>query len=336
MKANTFRVTLECVKGSVPPDSDSVEVTGPTLRTSDGHWWSEATLQDATLDHMVLPYSPLRSIVKTLDDDEDLQIIPNGATCRVKASTALWQLNLLNVPTEPLPDFSPLNTIEASGYTLLEAHRRLKHLIHPCLSRPGLMWAGTDYDHHLVIGDGSRLGGYHTDINGLELPTLTLSEIWRILGIRMSEKVTFTIGEKNILVALRDTRFHTTLPQGPRFDIGYCNDVRSSVIEDPQVIKTSCSDLLRAINQVKVTAGESIVKISSSNGNLILASTDSNGNKSASKIEAHGNLREVMTLNIDHLGSATEVLSDELMVLKVCKSAVEVSDGEGWEIIVRR
>jgi hypothetical protein len=335
MKAKTFRMSLECVRGSVLPQLDCVEITGSTLRASDCNCWAEATLQEPISGQAVLPYSKLRSIVRTLDEGDDIEIELDGAICRVKVSTALWQLNLLNTSIEPLPEFPVINTIEASGYNLLEAHKSLKHLIHTDLSRPGLMWAWTNENQELVIGNGTSLGGYHTGIGGIELPTILLTEIWRILGVHLSEKVTFHIGEKYIHAMMRDTHFHATLPNAPRFETDWYHKVRN-LLEDPQVIRMSRSDLLRAINQVKVTAYDSTAMLAPANGNLLLASKDEHGNKSGSRIEAFGILKEPISLNIDYLSSGADALTDELITVKVCKSVVEVSDTKGWEIIFRR
>jgi hypothetical protein len=285
---------------------------------------------------MTLPYSKFRSIVRTLDEKDEIEIQPNGPTCRIKVPGTLWQLNLLNVPTEPPPYFPVINTIEASGYALLEAYKSLKHLIRTDLSRPGLMWAWTNEDYQLVIGDGSRLAGHQTGIKDLELPLIVLSEICRILTAHLSEKVTFQIGEKHIRATMRDAYFQAMLPTGPRFEVDWYNKVRNLLDEDPQVIKLSRSDLLRAINQVRITAGESTLKLTPGNGGLILMTKDEHGNISASKIETSGSLKEPITLDIDHLTEAIEPLTEELIAIKVCKSAVEVSDKTQWEIIMKR
>ena len=93
---------------------------------------------------------------------------------------------------------------------------------------------------------------------------------------------------------------------------------------------------MRAINQVGITAGESTLKLTPGNGGLILMTKDEYGNKSASKIEASGSLKEPISLNIDHLAEAIEVLTEELITIKVCRSVVEVSDKTQWEIIMKR
>ena len=336
MKSTFFKVPLECVRGSVLGLHDSVEITGPTLRASNGVWWAETTLQEPIPGHAVLPYSKLRSIFKALDDDDKISIEIDGATCRVKTEFAAWRLNLLNIPIEPLPEFTPISTIVASGCALLDAHKRLKHLVHTELSKPGLLWAWTNEKKELVIGDGLRLGGCHIGTEGLELPTLVLMEIWHILGVRQSENVTFQIGEKCIRAKMRDTYFQFTIPSGPRFETDWYNQVKNALNEDPQIIRLSRSELLHAINHVKVTAADSTVKAGSANGHLILTAIDAQRDKSGSRIEADGNLREPIILNVDHLASAVEALSDEYMILKVCKTVVEVSDKKGWEIISRR
>lgn len=105
MKSDKLRIALETLKGSVSTETDAVELTGQTARATDGQWWAEATLAEPISAQMTLPYSKLRSIVRTLDEKDDLEIDPNGPTCRVKAPSTLWQLNLLNVPTEPTPEF---------------------------------------------------------------------------------------------------------------------------------------------------------------------------------------------------------------------------------------
>jgi hypothetical protein len=336
MKSDKLRVALEILRRSVSTKTDAVELTGQTARATDGARWAEATLPEPISTPMTLHYSKLLSIVKILDEDDDeIEIEPDGAICRVKAATALWELNLLNVPTEPLPEFTPINTIHASGNALLEARKSLKHLVRTELSRPGLMWAWTNENQELAIGDGSRLGAHYTGIEGLELPTLALMEMWRILDFHLSEKVTFHVGEKYIRAIMRDGYFQAMLPQGPRFETDWYNKMRSFLNEDPQIIKMSRSKIMRAINEVKVTAGDSTAKAASANGSLLLASIDEEGNKSGSRIEVHGNLKEPISLKIDHLGSAIEALTDELITLKACKSVVEVSDTKGWEIIAR-
>jgi hypothetical protein len=141
--------------------------------------------------------------------------------------------------------------------------------------------------------------------------------------------------QEYIRATMRDGYFQAMLPEGPGFETAWYNKMRSSLNEDPQIIKMSRSNIMRAINEVKVTAGDSTAKAASANGSLLLASIDEQGNKSGSKIEAHGNLREPIILNIDHLASAVEVLSDESTMLKVCKTVVEVSDKKGWEIMMR-
>ena len=125
------------------------------------------------------------------------------------------------------------------------------------------------------------------------------------------------------------------LPKGPRFEPAYYDKVRNSLNEDPQVIRMSRSDLLHAINQVGITAGESTIKLAPSNGSLILTAVDECGNKSASKIEASGSLKEPISMNIDHLAEAIDALTDELIIMKVCNSVVEVSDKAQWEIMFR-
>ena len=70
VKADKLRIALECLKGSVSTQRDSVEIDNTTLRTSDGIRWAEVTLpdRDSIPARMILCYSKLRSIVKTLDD----------------------------------------------------------------------------------------------------------------------------------------------------------------------------------------------------------------------------------------------------------------------------
>ena len=116
MKSDKLRIALETLKGSVSTETDAVELTGQTARATDGGWWAEATLPDPISAQMTLPYSKFRSIVRTLDEKDEIEIEPNGPTCRIKVPATLWQLNLLNVPTEPPPEFPVINTIEASGY----------------------------------------------------------------------------------------------------------------------------------------------------------------------------------------------------------------------------
>jgi DNA polymerase III sliding clamp (beta) subunit (PCNA family) len=336
MKSDKLRIALESLKGSISSETDAVELTGQTARATDNVWWAEATLPDPIPTPMTLPYSKLRSIVRSLDEEDEIEIEPTGPTCRVKAPATLWQLSLLNVPTEPPPEFQAINTIEASGYALLEAYKSLKHLIRTDLSRPGLMWAWTNENQELVIGDGSRLAGHHTGIKDLELPVIVLSEVCRILTVRLSEKVTFHSGDIFIRADMRDIHFQATLPNGPRFDTEWYNKVRNLVNEDPHVIKLSRSEIIRAVNQVGITAGESTVNLTSRNGTLILTAVDEYGNKSATKIEAFGELKESISLNIDHLSEAIKALTEELIIIKVCKSAVELSDKAGWEVIIRR
>ncbi len=333
MKSDKLRIALDSLKGSVSTETDTVELTGQTARATDGAWWAEATLPEPIPTSMTLPYSKLRSIAKTFGEGADIEIEPTGPTCHIKAPSTLWQLNLLKVPTQPPPDFPVINTIEASGYALLEAYRSLKHLLRTDLSRPGLMWASTNESLQLVIGDGSRLAGHYTGIKDLELPLIVLSEICRILAIRLSEKVTFQIAENLIRAKMRESLFHALLPKGPRFELAWYNRVRNSLNEDPQVIKLSRSDLLLAITQVRITAGEPTLKLTQGNGGLALTSIDEHGNKCASKIEASGTLKEPINLNIDHLSEALEALAEELISIKVCKSVVEISDKTQWEII---
>lgn len=336
MKSEKLRIALETLRGSVSTETDAVELTGQTARATDGGWWAEVTLAEVFSAEMTLPYSKFRSIARSLDEKDELEIEPNGPTCHIKAPGTLWQLNLLNVPTEPPPEFPVINTIEASGYALLESYKSLKHLIRTDLSRIGLMWAWTNENHQLVIGDGSRLGGHQSGIKDLELPLIILSEICRILAVNLSEKVILHIGEKHVRATMRDVTFQAMLLKGPGFDVDWYNKVRDLLNEDPQVIKMSRSDLLRAINQVRITAGESTLKLAPGNGSLILMAKDEYGNKSAGKIEASGILKEPISLNIDHLSQATEALTDELLVMKVCRSVIEVSDKKRWEIILNR
>jgi len=333
MKVRMIRVPLEYIRGAVP--ADYFEITGPTLRASDGHWSAEATLPKPISARMTLPFSKFLSIVRTLDDDDDIKIELNGTTCRVKAEDTLWELSLLNQSVEPTPEFQRINTIEVAGHLLFEARKSLKHLILPWLARPGLMWAGTNEDHELVIGNGTSLGGHSIGIKGLELPNMVLSEIWRILGVSQSEMVTFDMGETQIRATTWNGYFQAALPNGRRFETDWYHKVRNLLNEDPQVIRTSRSELLYAINQVKITAYDSTAELALANGNLLLASKDEYGDKSTTKIEAYGILKEPLSLNIDHLEAAVEVLTGEMIILTVCKSAVEVSDPTGWEIIPR-
>jgi DNA polymerase III sliding clamp (beta) subunit (PCNA family) len=197
------------------------------------------------------------------------------------------------------------------------------------------MWAWTDDNQYLVIGDGYRLGAHYTGIKNLELPVNILSEICRILNVWESEKVTLHIGENQILALTGQVRFQATLPKGSKFDTAWHNEMKSLLEDDSQILKVSRSKLLSATKQVKITAGESTVKIASPNG-LILASIDEHKDTGGSRVECNGSLREQISLNIEHLESALEALRDESVILKVCKSLVEVSDTRGWEIIPRK
>ena len=225
MKSDKLKIALETLKGSVSTDTDAVNLTGQTSRATDGVCWTEATLPEPIAAQKTLPYSKLRSIVRILDEKDEIEIEPNGPTCRIKVPGTLWQLNLLNLPTESPPEFPLINTIEASGYALLEAYRSLKHLIRTDLSKPGLMWAWTNEDYQLIIGDGARLGGHHTGIKDIELPLIILSEICRILATHLSEKVTFQIGEKHVRATMRDSYFQATLLKGPRFELDWYKKV---------------------------------------------------------------------------------------------------------------
>lgn len=336
MKFEKLRDALESLKGSVSKETDAVMLTGQIARVTDGQRWAEATLPNAMPAPMTLRYSKFRSIVRTLGEEAEIEIEPNGPTCGIKAPDILWQLNLLNVPIEPLPEFPVIKTIEASGRVLLEAYKSLKHLIHTHLSKPSLMWAWTNESQQLVIGDGARLGGYQTGIKDLELPLTVLSEICRIMAVHLSEKVIFEIGEKHIRATMHNGYFQAMMPIGPRFEVDWYNKVSKLLSEDPQVINVPRKDLLRAIKQVAVTAGESTTKLTQGNGTLILLTKDEYGNKSGSKIEASGSLKEPIHLNVDHLSEATEVLTEEMISVKVCKSVVELSDKKRWEIISQR
>ncbi len=54
------------------------------------------------------------------------------------------------------------------------------------------------------------------------------------------------------------------------------------------------------------------------------------------EIGVFGGLKEQISLNIDRLAEAIGSLSDELISIKVCRSAIELSDRKRWEIIVTR
>ncbi len=54
------------------------------------------------------------------------------------------------------------------------------------------------------------------------------------------------------------------------------------------------------------------------------------------KVEVSGDLQDPISLDIDHLASAIQALSDELLVMKFAKSVVEVSDKTQWEVILPR
>ena len=119
MKSDKLRIALETLKGSVSKESDAAYLTGQTARATDGGWWAEVTLPAPISGQMTLPYSKFRSIVRTLNEKDEIEIEPNGPTCRIKVPSTLWQLNLLNVPTEPPPQFPVINTVESIGATFL-------------------------------------------------------------------------------------------------------------------------------------------------------------------------------------------------------------------------
>ena len=342
MKADGLKIALECLRGSVSTQWDSVEIDHTTLRTSDGIRWAEVTLADSIPARMILCYSKLRSIVsivKTLRDKADIEIAPEGASCLVKAPPTMWQLSLRQSTFNSLPEFKKIREIYAPGFILLEALKRLKHLTQSELSNPELKWAWTNPNDELVIGDGFRLGAYHTGIKGLELPVELLTEIARILAIQMSQSVIFQIGEEYVRATMSggDIRFQTRLVATSRFPVDWYNTLKNPPDEQAQVMKMSRSELLEAVKQVRITAQKSAqsarFKLGPAEGGLSLTSADGDGNTTATKIEASGVLKEEISLEVDHLVSALEGLREEMIAMTVRKPVVELSDKEGWKII---
>jgi len=335
MKVKGMRVALECVRGSVSTATDSVELNGQSMRVSDGRWWAEATLPEPIPTSLTLPYSKLRSIVKTLEEKEEMEIEPNGVKCLIKTSAASWELTLLSIPPNLPPEFEAKAIIEVSGYQLLDAYKPLRHLISLDLSDPGLMWAWTNENQELVVGSGYAFGAYPIEVEGLEIPLMALMEIGRILAVRQSEKVSFKIREQFLSVAMRDFHFQTTLPSGPKFKPDWYANIRKKMTEDSQVLKTSRSSLKSAIDLVGVTAGESKFTLDSSNGALILASMDDRGNKSTVEIQALGTLRGPIILDLNHVIPILDALNEEMISLTVFESSILFSDKDYWEILMR-
>ncbi len=358
MKGNVLRVALESLKGSVSKKFGPVEITGATLLASNDTRWAEVMLPESISTPMSLPYLTLHRIVTMVPEDAELKIEKKGSTCFIQCPPDTFrldlfneseeiasfmqsegfacQLNIANSTYKSPPKFEETHKIVASGRTLIQAHKALKHLILPFLSRPGLKWVWTNDESELVIGDGPRLGGYRTGTKDLELPVPVLSEICRILAVSPSETVLFQMGEKFIRTTIGDTHFQATLPSGPRFEIDWYRKVRDRLTEEPQLLKLSRLDLLSAVKRVKITAGEPTARFTTADGKLALESRDAHDDTCDTRVEASGTLRGPVTLNIEHLESALEALTDESVVFKVCKSAVEVSDEKGWEVIMQR
>lgn len=336
MKSKALGTALDLVKGAVSTELDVVELDGSVIRTSDGQWHAGAYISETFPSTMVLPYSKLRAIVKTIADEEDLGVVQKNVECLIKASTAMWKLNLRDAVIDKVPEFKAVKTAKSSGYDFLDAFKSLRHLMRTDLSRIGLMWGWTNDEGELVIGDGARLGGRKCGLKGVEVPNVMITEIGRMLGVSMTEQIKWIVGEKNLTAESNSGYLSIVVPKGERFPIEYYKNVRAQLGEEAKVIKLSRSDLALAVKQVGITAGESSIKLSSQKAALILESKDEYGERSVSKIEAAGAMDQPVTLDIKHLESAIESRVDEMLTLQVCRSVFGLSDSTGWEILSRR
>lgn len=335
MKAKRLAVALDLIKGAVGSDLDLVELDYGQVRATDGVWFSAADIGADVGGYMILPYSKLASIVKTLGDKDEVTLGQRNIDCVVGSGGTVWKLNLrqAEIPVKPSEFESRQSVI--SGHKLLEAVKSLKHLMRKDLSRPGLLlvWASPEGD--LVVGDGARLGGRQIGVSDVELPIALTMELGRMLGVSVSEEVILTESEDYIRVAMQG--YHIIANKlADHFEREWYERVREQLNNGTVEMHLSRSELALALERVMVTAGVAPVKLYSKAGGLILETRDESNQRAIAKVECSSILPKTVGLDANHLALAVAARSDELITVKVADSVVGIEDSSGWEILMRR
>lgn len=333
MKAKTFLLALEIVKGCVPSDKDFILLDTDCLIATDGVWGAQFKF-DEKLDYMVLPFNRLYSAVKSIEGDSEVSLKQRNVDCVVTAPDVVWKLNLKNEKLPTFPSFGePLFTM--SGHQMLEAIKGLRHLMRSDLSRPGLLLSWASKNNELVVGDGSRLGGHALGISDFEFPNKALLELSRLLALSMSESLSIYKDESYSMVQSNDWLFFFS-NLSDSFEIEWYERVQAQVESSDVELRCSRSELMSSIKHINVTASTNIVKLITKGNKLVLESQDENNQKSVSRLDIDGSLPSVVFLDVNHLMQSVESRQEELIVMRVSEKVIKLEDSFGWEVLLRR
>lgn len=338
MKAKVLLEGLELVKAGVGTEANVVEIT-KQIRSADSLWWAQGSLEGVEDNiHVVLPYSQLRNIVKTLEPDEDVKLAQRNVDCVITAGTTVWKLNLkqAEVSEAPLKRKDIIDKGQTvSGHLLLDAVRSQKHLMRTDLSRPGLLLAWTSPKGYLIVGDGTRMGGRNVGVSGIEIPVLVLQEIGRILCVRMVETVYIYCTEKHVGVVMGDSMF-CAIRLSDTFEVEWYERVMSQLIENSTQVRLSRSEFILAISKAQAVVGLPNCVMTVKNSGLILESKDESGQKCVTRVPISGEFLDSVVVDISHLALAVDARKEEMVTMNVADRVVSFEDKDGWEVLLRK
>jgi len=336
MTAGMMLRALKFVEGAVSGDTDVVELQDTWVKATDKLWWTGIKLNEQLCPTaMILPYTKLRSIARTLAPESNMTVGHENVFCKVVGELASWKLNLREEEM-PVPPRISADEILSSGFELAGAMKSLKHVVRSDLSRPSLNVAWANDDGYLVIGDGARLAARKCGVQGIQVPVAVAAELGRILSVAVCEEIGWKTDGKFLRVSMDDGYF-VSKALDAEFEQEWYAKVRAALNGKTEKLVMPRSELMRGIAQVMVTAVAQSVRLKTKNGKMILESQDgTTKERSVAVVEMDGNMTGSVILNVKHLHDAVSAGVGESVRLERGTKVVEVSDDEGWEVLMMK
>lgn len=336
MKVQQLSTAVKLVQGAVSKEKDLVELNVGFCRTTDGVWHAKALMPSK--GEMLVSFNKLKSITSLLPGEDEILVEQKNINCVVKSGTSIWKLNLRDDEMVGAPKLNggQVNKV-IGGHQIYDAVKTVKHLMKTDLSRPGLLSSWLTPEGELVCGDGSRLAGLQIGHAwDLELPNSVLLELYRILGVSMSENLEVEVDE-NWIKVIMDLVTIWAPPLADSFEREWYVRVRSQLEEELEgAFSLSKSELQKAIKAVEVVSGFNLVELSVKSDHIVLKTSDESAQKCVSRVNAKSDFIGEVVLDLSHLSQTVDSRKDEFLTVSVSDQVVEVKDQSGWEILVRK
>lgn len=332
LKVTSFLGDLVKLRGAVGR-TDTVLI-GQTMRASDNVWAAEIRRDVYNDEDMLLSFDKLTEVVRSCNQSSVVRLEKKGPKCVIKSAGAAWVLNLRD---QEVPEYPQLEgkSMEASGPNLLDAYMHLKHLIKLDLSRPGLMF-GLLADGDMMLGDGHRLGGCKCRSDDFEIPLVVFQELGRLLKMypdmpdlmwtETDDFYDFTLDNMSFAAKKMEGGFEVEWKEAMQEGL---NVTEGAWIATPE--------LLAAVNQAMVTAGDDLV-MKCGEDSIIIEGIGEMGEKGVAKVLiVEGSLPNAKHVRINgrEFGESLRSRMDKSVFMKISKQCIGLEDTQGWEILSR-